>query len=78
MRSRSLGRGFRDATEGTGFALYVLVHRDADPIFTGLTLEEVARELVAVLNDEPDWRGDLWLERSELRITAPAAWSRAR
>ena len=50
---------------------YVLMHREAGPLFTAMSFGDVAREMVAVLADEPSWREDLTLERFQL-IVAPA------
>ena len=52
--------------------LYVLVQRDAGPIFTGLTLEDVMYKLFDVPEDE--WP-DLWPERFELKVATPAGGS---
>lgn len=42
--------------------LYSLVHREAGPLSTFTTLEEAEAELAAVLEDEPGWLPELWVE----------------
>ena len=49
--------------------LYSLVHRDAGPIATFTKREEAEAELAAVLEDEPGWVDDLWVEPFELVVT---------
>jgi len=41
---------------------YSLMHREAGPVSTFTTREEAEAELEAVLEDEPTWRPDLWVE----------------
>ena len=48
--------------------LYVLVHREAGPDSTFTTRVEAEAELAAVLEDEPDWRPDLWVESFQLIV----------
>ncbi len=38
------------------------------PIRAFLSRVDAEHELAAVYEDEPAWRGDLWVERSELRV----------
>ena len=54
-------------TERPGYArtvadLYSLVRRETGPVSTFLTREEAEAELEAVLEDEPAWFPDLWVE----------------
>ncbi len=42
--------------------LYALVHREAGPVSTFLTLEEAEEELERVFGDEPTWPGELSVE----------------
>ena len=42
-----------------------LVHRDAGPLATFDTAFEAGKEMVRVLQDEPDWRHELMFERRE-------------
>lgn len=48
--------------------LYSLVHSEAGPLSTFTTREEAEAELAAVLEDEPDWLPDLWVEPFELVV----------
>jgi len=50
----------------------VLVHREAGPVSTFTTRDEAEAELAAVLEDEPDWRPDLWVEPFRLVVTEDA------
>ena len=52
--------------------LYSLDHREAGTVSTFLTREEAEAELAAVLEDEPDWRPDLWVEPFEFVVGASA------
>jgi hypothetical protein len=49
--------------------LYSLMHREAGPVSTFTTLGEAEAELEAVLEDEPGWVDDLWVEPFELVVT---------
>ena len=42
--------------------LYVVVHRDAGPLATFLTEAEAELERDEILNDEPEWADDVWIE----------------
>ena len=48
--------------------LYSLVHREAGPVATFTTVAEAEAELKAVLEDEPAWRPDLWVEPFEVVV----------
>jgi hypothetical protein len=48
--------------------LYSLVGRDVGPLATFLTREEAEADLAAVLDDEPGWEGELWVEPFELVV----------
>ena len=48
--------------------LYSLVGRDVGPVATFLTREEAEANLAAVLDDEPSWEGDVWVEPFELVV----------
>ena len=52
--------------------LYSLMHREAGPLATFTTPAEAEEELAAVLEDEPDWRPDLWVEPFELVVAEHA------
>ena len=49
-------------------SLYSLVHYQHGPVSTFLTFREAARELRDVLQDEPGWINDIWIERFELVV----------
>jgi hypothetical protein len=51
-------------------ALYMLVHRDTGPVATYRTEAEAQRALEAVLRDEPDWEGDIYVEAFEFVVSA--------
>jgi len=53
--------------------LYSLVHREAGPVSTFPTREEAEAELAAVLEDEPEWRPDLWVEPFVLVVAERAS-----
>ena len=53
--------------------LYALVHRDAGPLATFDTAFEAGREMVRVLQDEPDWRHELTIERRELAASTASS-----
>ena len=49
-------------------ALYSLVHRHSGPVATYATEEQAQRTLEAVLQDEPDWAEDIYIEPFEFVV----------
>jgi len=45
------------------------MHREAGPLATFMTPAEAEAELEAVLEDEPAWVDDLWVEPFDLIVT---------
>jgi hypothetical protein len=50
--------------------LYVLRHVEHGAISTFTTLEEAEHELAWVLEDEPSWTGDVWIEPFNFTVAA--------
>ncbi len=46
--------------------LYSLRHREVGPLATFTTYEDAERELEDMLQEEPTWSVDLWIEPFEL------------
>jgi hypothetical protein len=49
-------------------ALYSLVHRESGPVATYATEEQARRTLEAVLQDEPGWAEDIYIEPFEFVV----------
>ena len=54
-----------------GETLFALVHRDAGLVSTYLTLGEAEADMHRVLDDEPEWVDDLWVETFRFVVTEP-------
>jgi hypothetical protein len=51
--------------------LFTLREVEAGPLSTFTSREEAEEELAAILRDEPDWLGDVWVESFELVVAEP-------